>query len=145
MTIMTETIMELISVEQWEEAYPIMTQLRTDLDKHTYFELMDEMRKDGYRLFAFYRGEEMAAIIGISVRVNFYNKRHVVVHDLVTTKEERSKGIGEKLLAFIHDWAKVNGANYVALESALPRSNAHRFYEDKFDYDKWCYSFRKKL
>lgn len=145
MTIMTETIMELISVEQWEEAYPIITQLRTDLDKHSYFELMDEMRKGGYRLFAFYKGEEMAAIIGISVRVNFYNKRHVVVHDLVTTKAERSKGIGEKLLDFIHDWAKMNGAKYVALESALPRTDAHRFYEQKFNYDKWCYSFRKEL
>ena len=145
MTIMTETIMELISVEQWEEAYPIMKQLRTDLDKHQYFELMDLMRKDGYRLFAYFQGEEMAAIIGISVRVNFYNKRHVVVHDLVTTELERSKGIGEKLLAFIHEWAKVNGAKYVALESALFRTDAHRFYEDKFEYDKWCYSFRKEL
>ena len=145
MTIMTETIMELISVEQWEEAYPIMKQLRTDLDKHQYFELMDLMRKDGYRLFAYFQGEEMAAIIGISVRVNFYNKRHVVVHDLVTTELERSKGIGEKLLAFIHEWAKENGAKYVSLESALPRTDAHRFYEDKFEYDKWCYSFRKEL
>lgn len=145
MTIMTETIMELISVEQWEEAYPIMKQLRTDLDKHQYFELMDLMRKDGYRLFAYFQGEEMAAIIGISVRVNFYNKRHVVVHDLVTTELERSKGIGEKLLAFIHEWAKENGAKYVALESALFRTDAHRFYEDKFEYDKWCYSFRKEL
>ncbi len=145
MTIMTETIMELISVEQWEEAYPIITQLRTNLDKHSYFELMDEMRKDGYRLFAFYRGEEMAAVIGISVRVNFYNKRHVMVHDLVTNEEERSQGIGEKLLAFIHDWARENGAKYVALESALPRTDAHRFYEEKLDYDRWSYSFRKEL
>lgn len=145
MTIITENIMELITVDQWDDAYSIMKQLRTDLDKHTYLELMDQMRKEGYRLFAMFSGEEIVAVIGVSSRVNFYNKRHIIVHDLVTTENKRSMGYGEKLLVFIHEWAKQNGAQYVALESALKRTDAHRFYEEKLDYDKWCYSFRKKL
>jgi GNAT superfamily N-acetyltransferase len=145
MTIITENIMELITVDQWDDAYSIMKQLRTDLDKHSYLELMNQMRKEGYRLFALFLGEEVVAVIGVSSRVNFYNKRHIIVHDLVTTESKRSRGYGEKLLNFIHEWAKENGANYVALESALSRTDAHRFYEEKLGYDKWCYSFRKKL
>ena len=145
MTIITENIMELITVDQWDDAYSIMKQLRSDLDKHSYLELMDQMRKEGYRLFALFSGEEVAAVVGVSSRTNFYNKQHVIVHDLVTTETKRSRGYGEKLLAFVHDWAKQNGAQYVALESALHRTDAHRFYEEKLEYDKWCYSFRKKL
>ncbi|MEY8734403.1 hypothetical protein AB9M92_19405 [Peribacillus frigoritolerans] len=45
----------------------------------------------------------------------------------------------------MHNWAKENGAEYVALESGIQRNEAHRFYEEKLDYDKWCYSFRKTL
>ena len=145
MTIITENIMELITVDQWDDAYSIMKQLRSDLDKHSYLELMDQMRKEGYRLFALFSGEEIAAVVGVSSRTNFYNKQHVIVHDLVTTESKRSRGYGGKLLAFVHDWAKQNGAQYVALESALQRTDAHRFYEEKLEYDKWCYSFRKKL
>ena len=145
MTIITENIMELITVDQWDDAYSIMKQLRTDLDKHSYLELMDQMRKEGYRLFALFSGEEIVAVIGVSSRVNFYNKRHIIVHDLVTTEKKRSRGYGEKLLVFIHEWAKQNGAHYVAMESALHRTDAHRFYVEKLGYDRWCYSFRKKL
>lgn len=34
-------------------------------------------------------------------------------------------------------------SEYVALESGIRRIEAHRFYEEKFNYDKWCFSFRK--
>ena len=52
---------------------------------------------------------------------------------------QRSFGYGEKLLKYIHDWANENGAEYVALESGLHRSDAHRFYENKLNYDKWIF------
>nr|WP_275980398.1 GNAT family N-acetyltransferase [Halalkalibacter alkaliphilus] len=122
-----------------------MNQLRTDLTQKTYLELLEEMRKDGYSLFALYKDNRMVSLAGLSWRVNFYNKRHVFIYDLVTDTAYRSKGYGDKLLSYIHDWAKGIGAEYVALESGIQRNNAHRFYEDKFDYDKWCYSFRKML
>ncbi|MGE6719913.1 hypothetical protein ACQKGD_21525 [Peribacillus frigoritolerans] len=48
-----ETIQELTNKEQWLEAFPIMNQLRTDLIQKTYLELLEEMRKDGYCLYAF--------------------------------------------------------------------------------------------
>ncbi|WP_257536003.1 GNAT family N-acetyltransferase [Metabacillus litoralis] len=140
-----ETIQELINKEQWVEAFPIMKQLRTDLTQETYLELLEEMRKDGYSLFALYKDNQIVSLAGLSWRVNFYNKRHVFVYDLVTDHAHRSYGYGEKLLSYIHNWAKENGAAYVALESGIQRNHAHRFYENKLDYDKWCYSFRKTL
>ncbi|UHA58723.1 GNAT family N-acetyltransferase [Metabacillus litoralis] len=140
-----ETIQELINKEQWVEAFPIMKQLRTDLTQETYFELLEEMKKDGYSLFALYKDNQIVSLAGLSWRVNFYNKRHVFVYDIVTDHAHRSYGYGEKLLSYIHNWAKENGAAYVALESGIQRNHAHRFYENKLDYDKWCYSFRKTL
>lgn len=140
-----ENIVELTTIKQWEEAFPVMKQLRTDLVIENYLELLGEMKKDGYRLFAFYAGNRIVALTGISLRVNFYSKRHVFIYDLVSDVDHRSQGYGEKLLNYIHIWAKENGAKYVALESGLQRIDAHRFYEEKLHYDKWCYSFRKTL
>ncbi|WP_316572933.1 GNAT family N-acetyltransferase [Neobacillus sp. YIM B06451] len=142
---MHENIQELTSQEQWIEAFPVLNQLRTDLTEESYLELLQEMQKDGYKLFALYNNNRIVSVAGLSWRVNFYNKRHIFIFDLVTDIEYRSFGYGEKLLLYIHSWAKEQGAEYVALESGLQRINAHRFYEEKLDYDKWCYSFRKPL
>jgi GNAT superfamily N-acetyltransferase len=140
-----ETIFELTNTKQWLEAYPIMKQLRTDLIEETYIELLLDMSKDGYKLYAMYVEDQIVSLVGLSWRINFYNKRHIFIYDLVTDVSQRSFGYGEKLLKYIHDWANENGAEYVALESGLERTDAHRFYEDKLEYDKWCYSFRKTV
>ncbi|MFX3675158.1 MAG: GNAT family N-acetyltransferase [Paenisporosarcina sp.] len=145
MGISAENIVELTTVEQWKEAFPVMNQLRTDLVKETFLELLGEMKNEGYRLFALYAGNKIVALVGLSLRVNFYSKRHAFIYDLVTDASQRSLGYGEKLLNYIHIWAKENGAVYVVLESGLHRKDAHRFYEEKLHYDKWCYSFRKTL
>lgn len=141
----TEKILELTTTEQWKEAFPIMNQLRTDLEETVYLELLSEMKADGYRLFALFAEDNIVALVGLSLRVNFYSKRHVFIYDLVTDAAKRSLGYGDKLLNYIHHWAKENGAEYVALESGIQRIDAHRFYEKKFNYDKWCFSFRKQL
>ncbi|MFE4077764.1 hypothetical protein [Peribacillus sp. YIM B13477] len=79
-----ETIQELTDKEQWLEAFPIMNQLRTELTQKTYLELLEEMRKDGYSLYALYKDNRIVSLAGLSWRVNFYNKRHVFIYDLVT-------------------------------------------------------------
>jgi GNAT superfamily N-acetyltransferase len=140
-----ENILELTTTVQLKEAFPIMNQLRTDLEEKTYLELFSEMKEDGYRLFALFAEDNIVALAGLSLRVNFYSKRHVFVYDLVTDADHRSHGYGERILNYIHNWAKKNGAEYVALESGIQRFDAHRFYEEKNNYDKWCFSFRKSL
>jgi len=145
MKISTENIIELTTIEQWTEAFPIMSQLRSNLMIETYLELLSQMKKEGYRLFALLSENKIVALVGLSWRVNFYSKKHVFIYDLVTDASKRSHGYGERLLNFIHVWAKDNGADYVALESGIQRIEAHRFYEEKLKYDKWCFSFRKTL
>ena len=142
---MNKYIKELTTQEQWKEAFPVLVQLRTDLTEVLYLDLLQEMQKDGYKLYALYNNEKIVSLVGLSWRINFYNKRHIFIYDLVTDAEYRSSGYGEELLSYIHSWAKEQGADYVALESGLQRIHAHRFYEEKLDYDKWCYSFRKTL
>lgn len=140
-----EYFIELTKKDQWLEAFPVMKQLRTDLTEELYINLLSEMTKDGYRILALCVEGKMVSLAGLSLRINFYNKKHIFIYDLVTDENSRSCGYGEKMLKYVHEWAKEKGAEFVSLESGLQRTEAHRFYEEKMMYDKWCYSFRKAL
>ena len=51
------------------------------------------------------------------------------VEELAVDPELRSRGIGSRLLAAAKDWARERGASHLKLDSALARTEAHRFYE----------------
>lgn len=142
---MTVAIKQLTTQQEWMEAYYVLVQLRTELTVEKYLQLLKEMTQDGYLLFALYENTNIVAVAGLSWRVNFYSERHIFVYDLVTDEKYRSLGYGEILLHYLHKWGKENGAHYIALESGIQRTGAHRFYEDRLGYEKWCFSFRKAL
>ena len=139
-------IKELRSKEEIAQAYPIMHQLRTHLDENLYWELVEEAReKDQYKLFALYEKDRMVAVTGFKPMITLYYGRFVWVCDLVTDATERSKGYGEQLLTFVHQWAKEHRYDRVALSSGLQREDAHRFYRDKMSYETVSYVFKKDL
>lgn len=53
----------------------------------------------------------------------------VWIEDLAVDPAQRSQGIGKALLDAAKDWARERGATHLELDSALARTDAHRFYE----------------
>ncbi len=51
------------------------------------------------------------------------------VEDFAVDPERRSQGVGKAMLAAARDWARERGATHLELDSALERTDAHRFYE----------------
>ena len=51
------------------------------------------------------------------------------VEDLAVDPSRRSEGIGKALLDSAMAWARERGATHLELDSALARTDAHRFYE----------------
>lgn len=139
------SIKELKEDTQWKEAFPVMKQLRTHLDEKTFLELVKAMSIEGYRMFALFEGERLAAVAGVVQLTNLYYGKHIWVYDLVTDESKQSLGYGEKLLSYIQAWGKGIGCEIIALSSGLLRTEAHRFYEAKMEYDKTSYVFRKHL
>lgn len=139
-------IAELDTEEKIRRAFPVMHQLRTHLTETDYVELVEEAREtDNYVIYALYDDSRIVAVVGFKPMTTLYYGRFVWVCDLVTDSNSRSKGYGEKLLSFVHDWAKQNGYTSVALSSGLSREAAHSFYEDRMNYDKVSYVFKKNL
>jgi GNAT superfamily N-acetyltransferase len=135
-------IKELKNKKEWKEAYPIMKQLRTHLDEEQFLELIQEAtQKEYYKIAALYDNEKMVAVTGFMPMITLYNGRFIWVCDLVTDSDSRSNGHGEALLNYVHKWSKENGYDIVSLSSGLQRIDAHRFYENKMEYDKVSYVF----
>lgn len=140
------TIKELQTRDEIIKAFSVMRQLRTHLDEVSYLELVGEAQeKEGYKMFGFFDDNDIVAVIGFQPMITLYYGRFIWVCDLVTDADKRSKGYGEKLLSYIHKWAKVNNYESVALSSGLQRTDAHRFYENKMDYNKVSYVFKAHL
>jgi GNAT superfamily N-acetyltransferase len=139
-------IKELKNEKEWREAYPVMKQLRTHLDEEEFLQLVQEAsQKEYYKIVALYDNGKMVAVTGFMPMITLYNGKFIWVCDLVTDSGCRSKGYGESLLNYVHSWSKENGFDIVSLSSGLQRVDAHRFYENKMDYDKVSYVFFKRL
>src|SRR5690625_3374358 len=139
-------IRELKTEAELTEAFPVMQQLRTHLDLRPYLELIKEVQeKHGYRVHALYDAEEIVAVIGYMPMTTLYYGRSIWICDFVTDSKKRSKGYGRELLSFIEDQAAKEGYESLALSSGLQREDAHRFYEEKMNYDKKSYVFKLDL
>lgn len=139
------TILRITERAALIKSFEIMKELRTDLTLESYLELYEVMEQEGYELYALYNDREIQALAGVAIKTNFYNKKHLWVYDLVTSSASRSSGYGKELMLFLTDYALENNCVYIALESGLQRLDAHRFYEGKLAFEKFCYSFRKSL
>ena len=138
-------MIELTSEADFRRAWPVMSQLRIDLDEASYMELLSEMRPGGYRLFALEVDDDIKALAGVSIGANFYYRRYLWVYDLITTEADRSSGHGAALMTELERFARQEGCDTIALASGLHRSDAHRFYEDRLGYKRASYTFHKTL
>ena len=136
----------LTKKEEWLEAFPVMKQLRTQLDLPSYLNLVEEsINKENYQLVALYSEDKMVALCGFMPMITLYNGKFIWVCDLVTDASNRSNGYGVALLTYVEEWAKENDFPIVSLSSGLQRKDAHRFYEEKMDYDKVSFVFLKSM
>ncbi|WP_409250984.1 GNAT family N-acetyltransferase [Bacillus sp. SCS-153A] len=138
-------IREAVTEQEWEQAYQLLFELRTDLSREEFNLLLKDMRTEGYKVFCLYDSGRIVSLAGVIIRTNFYAKRHLFVYDLVTTSSGRSKGYGKKLLRYVEEWGKEQECETIGLDSGLQRKEAHRFYEEVMDYEKSSYAFRKHL
>lgn len=142
----TLQVKELQSQQEILEAFPVMQQLRTHLNANSYLDLvLDAQKNDSYKLFALLDDGEIVAVTGFKPMITLYYGRFVWVCDLVTDANKRSNGYGEKLLAYVHEWANEHNYESVALSSGLQRTDAHRFYEERMNYEKVSYVFKTSL
>lgn len=69
---------------------------------------------------------------------------HAQLRSVQVRADQRSGGIGARLLGFAEEKARCRGAAVMELTSSMRRVDAHRFYE-RHGYGKTHFGFKKKL
>lgn len=66
------------------------------------------------------------------------------VSSLIVEQDERGKGYGRALMDYVKAEAEAKGCKAITLDSGLPRTGAHGFYEH-YGFEKSCYGFELVL
>ncbi|MDX1296608.1 MAG: GNAT family N-acetyltransferase [Sulfurimonadaceae bacterium] len=118
-----------LALTELDTAYEVVKELRTQLSYDEFEDLVYDMRHQEYKMYGIFQRGELITYAGVCVQVNLYWKRHLYVHELVTTASHRGQGFGKEMLLYLHDIARMFQCEKIALTSGHQRKDAHRFYE----------------
>jgi GNAT superfamily N-acetyltransferase len=108
--------------------FPIMQQLRPHLEEEEYLELVNRLRRSGYRLAFAAEDEKVRCVAGFRIVEFLAYGKFLYVDDLVTAEDARSEGHGKRMLAWLAGVARGEGCSTLQLDSGTQRRDAHRFY-----------------
>ncbi len=123
------TFRELVSDADIHSAFSLMASLRDRIRENTFLAEVRRQQIEGYRLYGVFdgdRGDRLVSLAGVRRTHTLARGEHLFVDDLVTLAEDRGKGYGQALLAWLAAEAARQGVGRIHLDS---RSTAKGFYE----------------
>jgi GNAT superfamily N-acetyltransferase len=116
------------SAEEIARCFPVMLQLRPHLVEAGFVDRIRRMQQEGFHLAFLDDAGAVRAVAGYRFYDKLHSGRNLYVDDLVTDSDDRSRGYGGKILAWLTDEARANGCVQLELDSGVQRFDAHRFY-----------------
>lgn len=111
------------------DVLPVLAELRTEITPESLASIYAEGHPQGLRFTAAFDDEDRClAVAGWRVIATTVAGRKLHVDDLVTTTSGRSQRVGGALLGELSERARGSGCRLIDLDSAVHRSDAHRFY-----------------
>jgi len=109
--------------------FPVLKELRPDLVEAEFVQKIRELEKRGYMIAFLAVSGKPVSVTGFRLGESLAWKHYMYVDDLVTLKQERSKGYGTAMLNWLTIFAREKGCATFHLDSGIQRKEAHRFYE----------------
>jgi GNAT superfamily N-acetyltransferase len=124
--------------------FPVVVQLRPHLTETQFLERAEQQAQEGYKLAFVEDAGRVVCVAGFRIMHNLAWGKFLYVDDLVTDEQERSKGFGQQLLAWLVQHGKDANCDAFHLDSGVQRFGAHRFYLAS-GMDITCHHFAMKL
>jgi len=105
-----------------------MRELRPHICQEAFVARIREQEKTGFVLAYVSEASGPVAVAGFRFGQNLAWGKYLYVDDLVSLPDQRSRGYGRELLAWLAERARQNGCEQLHLDSGLQRQDAHRFY-----------------
>jgi ribosomal protein S18 acetylase RimI-like enzyme len=135
---------DLLCEEDVLLSFEIMKQLRTHLPFETYQQYLTQMQKEGYELWAYHHDGKILGLMSTRIYTDLVRGPHLYIDDLVVDQEQRSKGIGQKLLYYGEELTRKLGLTTLRLCTGLDNEEGKRFY-NREGWTERAYAFVKKI
>jgi GNAT superfamily N-acetyltransferase len=113
---------------QFLACFPILLQLRPNLQQETFLAQVRQQQQQGYQLAFLELENQLVAVAGFHISECFAWGKFLYVYDLVVRESDRSQGSGQQMFAWLTEFAKTQGCQQLHLDSGVQRFDAHRFY-----------------
>lgn len=135
---------QLIPTENMHSILPLLQQLNEQLETEIILERLDEMVLRGYECLGVYDNEKLIGICGIWILTKIYVGRHVEPDNVTIHPDYRNKGIGEKMMEWVDEYAKSKGCIASELNAYVRNNNGHRFWMNQ-GYKILGFHFQKTI
>lgn len=123
----TDSLGSVIAEEWLLAAESVHRQLRPQLPDD-YRKTMERVFAGGGRMVVATDGLKVLGLAVWRVFADTFSGLKFYVDDLVIDEASRSQGAGHKLVAWLEQEARTQGASSITLDSGTQRTRAHRFY-----------------
>lgn len=117
-----------LNEEELSGLFPVVRQLNPRMDRKTFDISLAHMRRLGYRAAGIYHEGRCLALTGFWELCKFHSGPYIEIDNLVVDEAYRDHGLGQKLLAWVEEYARSNGFNSVMCDSYLHNAPSHKFY-----------------
>ena len=125
---MAMTVRIAESASDLEKIASVLLQLRPAFNLQSLIAQIEKQRHAGYHVAYVESAGEVLCVAGFVVGTKLAWGKHIYVDDLVTAANQRSKGAGAKMVAWLKSYARELGCNQLHLDSGVQRFAAHKFY-----------------
>ncbi|MDB2414235.1 GNAT family N-acetyltransferase [Rickettsiales bacterium] len=122
-------VRELKTIDEMFSAFEVISQMYPDMTKAHYEEIIPQRVDSGYRMAAVFDDENNCiCCTGFWISYRFYCGKFLQMDNLVTDKNNISKGAGKEIVNWIKDLAKKENCKRIILDSYVENFDAHRFF-----------------
>lgn len=109
-------------------AWPVVQQLRPQLEREDYLALRQQQQAEGVKAVGLFLDEICIGYAGYRVQHMLAHGRVLYVDDLVVDNGRRGEGAGGLLMEWLVEAARSEGCASLQLDSGTQRQGAHAFY-----------------
>jgi GNAT superfamily N-acetyltransferase len=134
-----------LSLKDKNKILELAREVNTEVPMNELLNRLEEMFDySNYYCFGLFLESRLIAISSGWLTTRFYSGKQLEIDNIIVSVAHRSKGYGEKFLAYIEAWAVQKGCLSVELNTYVQNAKSHKFYFNQ-RYSILGYHFQKKV
>lgn len=118
----------IVPKENISDIIPLLSILNPTMNTETLQERVAQISLEPYYCVAIYDGEKMIGLSGFWILYKIYAGKHIEPDNVIIHPDYRNKGLGEKLLDWVHEYGRGIGCNTSEINCFTANHPGYKFW-----------------